>query len=263
MRFVAITCHDDVLDWLEPDWVIDMEAREFYCNEPGEAGMTNGENRMAKEIAMAECSSPLATGGSPVPQHQINSHVALLSKPAVAPSLPNTPINRRCLRRPTIEIELHGCDRSLWPGFAHHHYLNGMLNPAARCFLALWRANRNSNNAKRSRDAPIPIAFCATLPLMGRKNHRRISRIVTLPDFQGLGVGMCVVEAVAELHAAEGHRVSVTASHPSLLAHCSRSPRWRTTSVKPHGADIQRKRGCNYRSSTGRAVVSFECAPNV
>ena len=28
-RFVAVTCHYDILDWLEPDWVIDMATREF------------------------------------------------------------------------------------------------------------------------------------------------------------------------------------------------------------------------------------------
>ena len=28
-RFVAVTCHYDILEWLEPDWVIDMSKREF------------------------------------------------------------------------------------------------------------------------------------------------------------------------------------------------------------------------------------------
>ncbi len=28
-RFVAVTCHYDILDWLTPDWVIDMADREF------------------------------------------------------------------------------------------------------------------------------------------------------------------------------------------------------------------------------------------
>jgi GNAT superfamily N-acetyltransferase/ABC-type uncharacterized transport system YnjBCD ATPase subunit len=26
-RFVAVTCHQDVVEWLEPDWVLDMESR--------------------------------------------------------------------------------------------------------------------------------------------------------------------------------------------------------------------------------------------
>lgn len=28
-QFVAVTCHHDVEDWLEPDWVLDMDLKEF------------------------------------------------------------------------------------------------------------------------------------------------------------------------------------------------------------------------------------------
>ena len=59
--------------------------------------------------------------------------------------------------------------------------------------------------------------FCATLPVITKKNHRRFTRIVTLPDYQGIGIGMRAVAAVAELHRAEGHRINVTSSHPALI----------------------------------------------
>ena len=86
--------------------------------------------------------------------------------------------------------------------FARHHYLSGSLSPAARCYLAMWNQT--------------PVAFCAVLPLIGRRNHRRISRLVTLPDFQGIGIGMRLAEAVAEIHREQGHCFHVTASHPAL-----------------------------------------------
>ncbi len=180
-RFVAVTCHYDVLEWLEPDWVLDM-----------------------------------ATG-------------------AVA---------RRRLRRPPIELKLFRCRRSAWRLFAKHHYLSGKLAPFARCFLALWEGE--------------PVAFCATLNLIGRKNRWRISRIVTLPDYQGIGIGTAVVEAVADLHRHEGHRVNVTASHPSMIAHCRRSPLWRVVNVRKTGSRRMAWREKNYRGAGGRAVVSFE-----
>ena len=129
---------------------------------------------------------------------------------------------RRCLRRPPIELEIFRCRRSAWRLFARHHYLSGALAQCARCFLALWEGE--------------PVAFCATVSLIGRKNRWRISRIVTLPDYQGIGIGMAVAEAVAELHVREGHRVNVTASHPALIAHCRRSPRWRAVGVKKTGS---------------------------
>ena len=69
---------------------------------------------------------------------------------------------------------------------------------------------------------------------------------------------MAVAETVAQLHRDQGHRVNVTASHPSLIAHCRRSPRWRAVSVKKTGSHNARGFIHNYRGSGGRAVVSFE-----
>jgi GNAT superfamily N-acetyltransferase len=103
------------------------------------------------------------------------------------------------------------------------------------------------------------VTFCATLPVITKRNHRRFTRIVTLPDYQGMGIGMRVVEAVAELHRAEGLRINVTSSHPALIRHCRHSPAWRTVNVKNFGASPRRSaRLANYKSSAGRAVVSFE-----
>ena len=141
-------------------------------------------------------------------------------------------------------LEIFRCRRSAWRLFARHHYLSGVLSPYARCFLALWQG--------------APVAFCATVALIGHKRRWRISRIVTLPDYQGVGIGMAVAEAVAELHVQEGNRVNVTASHPSLIAHCRRSPRWRAVGVKKTGSRGSQKFIANYRGSPGRAVVSFE-----
>jgi GNAT superfamily N-acetyltransferase len=151
---------------------------------------------------------------------------------------------RRRLRRPPIELEIFRCRRSAWRLFARHHYLSGALSQYARCFLALWQG--------------APVAFCAMLALIGHKHRWRISRIVTLPDYQGIGIGMAVAEAVAELHVREENRVNVTASHPALIAHCRRSPRWRTVDVKKNGSRGAQKFISNYRGSSGRAVVSFE-----
>jgi len=180
-RFVAVTCHYDVTEWLQADWVLDMATGTFQ---------------------------------------------------------------RRCLPRPAIELAIFRCRRGAWEMFKRHHYLSGSLSTAARCFLALWEET--------------PVAFCATVSLIGRKGRWRISRIVTLPDYQGIGIGMAVAEAVAELHRREGHRLNVTASHPALIAHCRRSPRWRAVGVKKSGGGKADRFFHNYRGSKGRAVVSFE-----
>jgi hypothetical protein len=74
-----------------------------------------------------------------------------------------------------------------------------------------------------------------------------------------MGIGMKVVAAVAELHLQAGLRINVTSSHPALIRHCKHSPQWRTVSVRKAGARTrQSARFKDYRSATGRAVVSFE-----
>lgn len=176
-RFAAVTCHDDVIDWLAPDWVLDMAAREFSW---------------------------------------------------------------RRLRRPPIRLELARCARDLWPVFARHHYLSGSLNPSARCYAAFWDGR--------------PTTFCATLHNAGKHRQRRITRLVTLPDFQGIGIGMAVAEAVAALETDEGVVVSLVTSHPAVIARARRGPQWRIRSFKPFGS---RHCGLGVRGSLGRAVASM------
>ncbi|QDT01280.1 GNAT family N-acetyltransferase [Adhaeretor mobilis] len=180
-RFVAVTCHYDVAEWLEADWVLDM-----------------------------------ATGT----------------------------LTRRRLRRPRLELAIHRCGLAAWEPFARHHYLSGSLNRVARCYLATWSG--------------VPVAFAATLPVIGRRAHRRFTRLVTLPDFQGMGIGTRVLAEVASLHRELGHRVNITSSHPSLIRHCRSSSLWKAVSVNKLGRRHGSRISAGYRSSAGRAVVSFE-----
>jgi len=111
-RFVAITCHYDILPWLEPDWVLDTS---------------------------------------------------------------DWSLTRRRLRRPKLTLEIRRCLSDAWTLFKRHHYLSANLHRSARCFLGVCRDR--------------PIAFAAVLPSPGKVGSRRISRVVVLPDWQGIGVG--------------------------------------------------------------------------
>lgn len=183
-RFVAVTCHYDVAEWLEPDWILDMATRK---------------------------------------------------------------ITWRCLRRPTIQLEIHRVHHSVWSLFARHHYLSSQLAPSSVCYLASWNG--------------VPVAFCAIMPLISRKGRRRISRIVTLPDFQGLGIGMRFAEAVGDIYHENGMRLNITGSHPAVIAHCQRSPRWRTVNVKSCPTRAKESAIPRYRGAGSRIVVSFEYLP--
>jgi GNAT superfamily N-acetyltransferase len=180
-RFVAVTCHYDVLEWLAPDWHLDM-----------------------------------ATG-----------HLA-----------------RGALQRAAIRLQVRRCPQSMWPLFARHHYLSGGLSRAATCYIALWEGR--------------PVAFCAALAALGHRGRKRISRLVTLPDYQGLGIGLRLAERVCEDQSARGFRISIATSHPAIIAYCRSSPKWRPLGIKRLGGTRQRVEGRSVAGSTGRGVASFE-----
>jgi ABC-type lipoprotein export system ATPase subunit/GNAT superfamily N-acetyltransferase len=154
LRFVAVTCHDDVEAWLQPDWVYRPAEQVFAW---------------------------------------------------------------RCLqRRPTIRLRLVRCRASAWPLFAPHHYLSGKLAPSAACFLATWDER--------------PVAFSAWLPFFGGgPPARREHRTVTLPDYQGVGIGAAVSATIAAMWRALGYRATSTTTHPGLIRARLRSRCWRLT----------------------------------
>ncbi len=68
--------------------------------------------------------------------------------------------------------------------FAPHHYLSDALNKSAVCFLASWWDR--------------PVSFSAWLPFVGAGfPGRREHRTVTLPDYQGVGIGNAVSDCIA------------------------------------------------------------------
>lgn len=185
-RFVAVTCHYDVVEWLEPDWVVDMAART------------------------------LARGR---------------------------------LRRPPINLRIYRAPYDSWRLFARHHYLSGNLARAARCYVATVEGQ--------------PAAFCALLHNAGHKGVKRISRIVTLPDYQGVGIGAVLLREVAALTKRQGHRVTITTSHPAMAAHLNRSADWKLTRLQREGTARDTGGGGKYAGlrktrSTGRSVVCAE-----
>jgi hypothetical protein len=149
-----VTCHEDVEDWLQPDWTYRPAEQRFTW---------------------------------------------------------------RCLqRRPALQLQVVRCQASAWRLFAAHHYLSHALNRSAVCFLASWRG--------------VPVAFSAWLPFLGTgPKARREHRTVTLPDFQGVGIGNALSDTIAALWAGLGYRAVSTTTHPAMIAARCRSKAWRLT----------------------------------
>ena len=180
--FVAVTCHDDVIDWLQPDWAYHPAERRFAW---------------------------------------------------------------RCLqRRPPVTLRVFRCKASAWPLFSSHHYLSGALNPSAVCFLATWGGR--------------PVAFSAWLPFVGtRAPTRREHRTVTLPDFQGVGIGNALSALVASLWKGLGCRAVSTTTHPALIRARLRSPLWRLRRA-PSLASGRERRLRALKHAATRLTAGFE-----
>ena len=153
---VVASCHYDIVEWLQPDWVFDTATGQLVVG--------------------------------------------------------------RSERRPEIELEVVPCTTGLWPMFRSHHYLSGNINQSARCWVALWK------------DTPVGFASAIAFPNGSIKNAWRGHRTVILPDFQGLGIGVRLSDAIAKIFVSEGHRYFSKTAHPRLGAYRDASPAWRPTS---------------------------------
>src|SRR5207244_2611338 len=143
-------------------------------------------------------------------------------------------------RKPGFKFRVERVPQVRWWIFEPHHYLSGGLAASATCYAAFWNEE--------------PIAFCAVVAALGWPGLKRIQRLVTLPEFQGMGIGGKLLDVVAATQARAGFRVTITASHPAVIAHCTRSKQWRYFGMKKTGSTRQAFEGREVRSSVGRAV---------
>ena len=155
-NIVLATCHYDITEWLQPDWVFNTFTGEL-------------------------------TG-------------------------------RGLKRRPQINIEVRPCGVEVWRVFMQHHYLSGSINKSCRCWAATW-------------DGEL-VGFASALPFPNGnfKNAWREHRTVVLPDYQGLGMGVRLSDAVASMFTSRGFRYFSKTSNPRMGGYRQNSPLWSATS---------------------------------
>ena len=194
-KFVAVSCHYDIIDWLTPDWILDTQTGKVVWN-------------------------------------------------------------RGLLRRPDINLKIHKCHYNDWRLFSKYHYLNSKtLSTSAQCYVAMYNTDGND----------IPVSFIAVMQNCGHKNYKRVSRLVTLPDYQGIGIGMTLTHFVADLYKRQGYRFSLGTSHPGMIQSLRNDKRWiyRGTNRAENNLG-NTKRTCRLRNNVtiGRMVASFEFIGN-
>lgn len=191
-RFVAISCHFDIIDWLQPDWIYNVDTRTFEWR-------------------------------------------------SVQP-------------RPRFELEIRKCDWKLWNSFSRYHYMTSSISKNGECFAAYHDGR--------------PIAFTAYrfFPHSRTRDIRMGSRLVVLPDWQGLGIARALEIWLGEYLHERGLRYRNVVAHPTMIHLYSKSPRWRRTSSS-HGVNLKSgpnsaKSLASQQSKTRRLCTqSFEYVP--
>ena len=116
--------------------------------------------------------------------------------------------------RPPLNITISAVDYSAWRMFSPFHYLTADLNRSARCFVLFVNGQ--------------PAVFAGVLhrPHAKSANIKGLSRIVTLPDWQGLGLAFVLMDTLASAYKANGFRFRTYPAHPALIRAFDRSRKW-------------------------------------
>lgn len=151
-RFVAVSCHHDIVDWLQPDWVLEPATMTFTW--------------------------------------------------------------RSLQRRPSLEVEVAEVEYETWRLFAPYHYLSADLNKACRSFALLVNGQ------------PVAFAGILSFPHPKVKDIRRCSRLVTLPDWQGLGLAFVLIDHLSAAYKRQGFRMRTYPAHPMLVRSFAKQKSW-------------------------------------
>jgi len=199
---ILLSCHYDILDWLEPDWVFDTRTKE---------------------------------------------------------------LERGCLRRrPKFDLEIFKTNGNFWRFFEPHHYLKLPRMVAAQYYVGVVDGELVAH-----------IAFSPFLEINGMRG----CRMVTMPEWQGAGIGTRFLNETSRLQFTDVNKfyervkaVYFHTSHPGLCAALRRSKKWRQISQSLFGGDKvksrkeiekTRKKKTNSLTTTGygghmRAVQGFK-----
>lgn len=152
-------------------------------------------------------------------------------------------------RRPKINLDVYQTGGGYWDIFKPHHYLDLPRMVAPKYYVGAVDG--------------APVCHIAASPSL-HKNGMRLSRMVVMPEWQGAGVGVRFLNAVAALqfggHNAYAGRVRWVyfhTSHPGLCAGLRRGGVWRPTASITGGANKGKSAASIKKSGPGIAGSGY------
>lgn len=166
-QIILLSCHYDIIDWLQPDWVYDTNEARFYTRE--------------------------------------------------------------CLRqRPKLELQVYKVKGSVFKHFKPHYYLDLPMPVAAEYFVGIIDNE--------------PVCHLAVAPLFTAGAYRS-TRLVVMPEWQGIGVGTKFLSAICDYHLQGNGRCGKKlptffhTSHPQLCGALRHSKKWVQTAASLYGSN--------------------------
>lgn len=87
--------------------------------------------------------------------------------------------------------------------------------------------------------------------------YYREHRLVVLPDYQGIGIGNRLSDAVAAAHVAHGRRYFGSTLHPAIIAYRNRHPSWVMTAAPRRVGRSKGFRHLSDKASRSRMIATF------
>lgn len=102
------------------------------------------------------------------------------------------------------------------------------------------------------------VAMCSVIsfPNGAIKNAFRIHRLVVLPDYQGLGIGIALLEEICKLYKRNGLLMYIRTSHLKLYNHFKKTIEWAETGRSGQISPSQQKE-MNWKVFSNRTAYSF------
>jgi len=148
--------------------------------------------------------------------------------------------------RPQIKLQISRVEPETWDFFKKHHYLTEDLNKSAQCILFEWN------------EKPIGICCVLNTPRKGMGEAMAISRIVILPDYQGLGLGSKLSSFIGQIYKNKGNRIFIKTANPALGEYFNKSDKWRGTSNNGKGKPASSFDTLKYKNRLTRISYSHE-----